>query len=911
MLRRRILSQFLCGLVLLLNAQYSRASPPLSFWYTDYNGNYGPLHTSVESACANFDNWVFPGYTFKPGARTATSVTCDVYINGVQPSDDYIRRLLAKAAWIKEICIDPVRRTYDPYWKRDPNKSLEDQCPDLPRATENACSVGNPVAPLTGQKTQPEPADFQSVGPHPLVFRRTFRSEAGRYGAGAGSIGTGWSHNWQRSLSLLLITDASPTVTAFRDDGGPVRFVRSGQDWVTAEGRSRDRIVSGAGDAGVGAWQYLVADTGAIESYDSDGRLLRVTERNGWSMVLTYTNVASPEAPGGTASLLASVRNQFGTTLLFTYDAKNRVQTLISPDGRQIQYGYQSDGSITVTWPDQTVRRYHYGEDLPGFQSFLPGRLTGVTDELGKRFATYTYKYASGGPLDGFVLSEEHAGGVDKLSFSYGTNATLVTDSNALTRNFNYQLAGKLRQPTGASGSSPIGDPFNTIQYDSGNNVSRTVDRNGNDTRYSYDALGRETQRIEGYGTADAKTTTTDWHPTWNLPLKVAAPGRVDYFSYDAKGQVLTYGWYPTNDAGGSQGLNAQPSGDVASTTWTYGANGLVATAVDKLGDTVTGQWTLAYDAQGNLASVTNMAGQTGTAVQYDAAGRLLEAVDVSGSRIKYAYDARGRMTDIDIDGIHTRYEYDAVGQLVGVVGPFDLVTRYTYDAAHRLIQILDNITIPEVPDESSLVSPFARDGAPSPSSLASISNRLASRWNAVLRWLKGWLSGVISSAHAQPAPSFPNQYTPPIQPGQSMPAYLGSSVASDLDPSLTREKATPGLYVLKFLVKVQQACGQAFSQVVDKLFSKSEPPGDCDWNKYTQLRDAVEAECKDVGAFSCRTSDARDLLQYKRAQALRCAMARTRIMRTCFRGGDEEHEIPERNAWRAVARCDSYLAQP
>ncbi|WP_455155338.1 hypothetical protein [Cupriavidus campinensis] len=140
------------------------------------------------------------------------------------------------------------------------------------------------------------------------------------------------------------------------------------------------------------------------------------------------------------------------------------------------------------------------------------------------------------------------------------------------------------------------------------------------------------------------------------------------------------------------------------------------------------------------------------------------------------------------------------------------------------------------------------------------------------------------------------------------MPAYPASSAASDLDPSLTREKVTPGLHVLRFLVRVQQACGQAISQVVNQVFNKSDPPGDCDWNKYTQLRDAVEAECKDVGAFSCRSTDAPELLHYKRAQALRCAQARTRIMRTCFRGGDAAHEMSERNAWQAVAKCDSYL---
>lgn len=749
MLGHRIRSQFFCVLVLLLSAQHSLASPPLSFWYTDYNGNYGPLHTSPESACANFDNWVFPGRTYKPGARTATTVTCDVYINGVQPSDDYTRRLLAQAAWIKEICIDPVRRTYDPYWRRDPNKSLEDQCPDLPRATENACSVGNPVAPLTGQKTQPEPADFRSVGPHPLVFRRTYRSEAGRYGAGAGSIGTGWSHNWQRSLSLLLITDITPTVTAYRDNGEPVRFVRSGQDWVTAEGRSRDRIVSGAGDAGVGAWQYLVADTGTIESYDSDGRLLRVTERNGWTMVLTYTNVASPEAPGGTASLLASVRNQFGATLRFTYDAKNRVQTLTTPDGRQIQYEYQSDGSITVTWPDQTVRRYHYGEDLPSFQTFLPGRLTGITDELGKRFATYTYKYASGGPLDGFVLSEEHAGGADKLSFSYGTNATLVTDSNALTRNFNYQLSGKLRQPTGASGSSAIGDPFNTIQYDAANNVSRTVDRNGSDTRYSYDALGRETQRIEGYGTADAQTTTTEWHPTWNLRLKVAAPGQIESFTYDAKGQTTSYTTYATIDQNGALGFAAPQAAQSTGMRWEYDTNGLVVAAIDTVDNVDNARWIYTYDAAGNLATLTNPEGKIGRVLSYDGAGRVLTAIDTSGLEVSIQYDYRGSVVKYQRGAEVVSYGYNAAGFLTTVAGPGDLRYELEYDDAHRLVAYW--LPPDQSPQSVALLAenPFSA----SPTSVQQPHARggwLAELW----RRIRFWLNALVSDAHAQPVPA-------------------------------------------------------------------------------------------------------------------------------------------------------------
>jgi len=469
-------------------SQAVQASPPQTFWVSGYGGKYGTLQATPEAACANLDNG-FPDNEYRlRGLTSLTTGVCDLYAGGVLKggNDPWWIGFFEMGIYVKETCIDPLRGTYDYYWKRNPNLGLADQCPDLPKATANACPVGNPVSPLTGQKFQNEPPDVQTVGPHPLVFRRAYRSDTSNYGA-TKAFGGGWRHNWERSLNLLLVSDPSPTITALRDDGSTVRYVKNGSQWMEAEGSSKDRIVNETGPAGIGTWQYYVAATDTVESYSGDGRLLRVTERNGWATTLAYTTSTSAEFPGGTARLLASVQNQFGAQLRFSYDVKNRLAAVTSPDEKQVRFGYLDDGTLTVTWPDQTARRYHYGE----VQSLLPNRLTGITDENGVRFSTY--RYNTGGtydPTSGFITSEEHAGGVDKLTFSYGTNATLVTDGNGFTRSFNYQLSGKLRQPTGASGPSPIGDPFNTIQYDAANRVSRTVDRNGSDTRYSYDALG-------------------------------------------------------------------------------------------------------------------------------------------------------------------------------------------------------------------------------------------------------------------------------------------------------------------------------------------------------------------------------------------------------------------------------------
>ncbi|MGE6494504.1 RHS repeat domain-containing protein [Cupriavidus metallidurans] len=757
-----------------------------------------------------------------------------------------------------------------------------------------SCAVENSIFPARGNIVQNE-IRYAAASVGDLSLVDTYRSDwaiSPRAG-----LGSRWTHNWARTLDTVAAGNVEPAIVAIRADGRPIPFYKDTTTgaWTVAQAISMDRLEAmPPGDPSGARWRYTDAASDTQEQYDDRGRLLSVRERNGWTTTLSYSDASTPANLAPQAGLLLQVSNQFGRTLNFTYDATARVAAVSGSSGQIVTYTYNASGlPERATWANGMSRQYHY-EDPVAF-----GGLTGITDEAGVRFSSYSYDG------QGRATSSEHAGGVGKVLLQYLEGAqTTVTTAVGSSRTITFQSQGGVTHPTSVSAPCPeCGNVAKTTAYDTSGNVSSRVDFDNRETRYNYDARGRETQRIEGYGSADAKTTTTEWHPTWNLPLKVAAPSRVDYFSYDAKGQVLAYSWYQTNDANGSQGLNAQPSGDVTSTNWTYDANGLVATAVDKLGSTVTGQWAFTYDAQGNLASVANMAGQTGSAVQYDAAGRLLEAVDVSGSRIKYAYDGRGRMTDVDNDGIHTKYEYDAVGQLVGIIGPYDLVTRYTYDAAHRLIQILDNITIPEAVNDFGLVSPFTVEGAAAPSSLAYVSNRLASGWNVVIRWLKDWLSAVISSAQAQAIP-LPNQYVPPIRPGQSLPAYPGSSAAPDLDPSLTPAKVAPGMYVLRFLVKIQKGCGTAV-EAIKEVFDMSKPPGDCDEDEHRRLQENVNQACDKSGQLKCKVDDVKEVLMQKMTLSRRCALARTKINDACFRGSDGNHRREAQKRWGTFDNCE------
>ncbi|HHL2418707.1 TPA: RHS repeat domain-containing protein, partial [Pseudomonas aeruginosa] len=76
-----------------------------------------------------------------------------------------------------------------------------------------------------------------------------------------------------------------------------------------------------------------------------------------------------------------------------------------------------------------------------------------------------------------------------------------------------------------------------TFTYDDQGLLTSKRDNNGNLTTYQYNVRGLETSRTEAAGTAQARTITTDWHPTLFLPVQVSEPGRITRYQYDAEGR--------------------------------------------------------------------------------------------------------------------------------------------------------------------------------------------------------------------------------------------------------------------------------------------------------------------------------------------------------------------------------------
>ena len=560
----------------------------------------------------------------------------------------------------------------------------------------------NPINLKTGNKFQKE-LDYQSSDLlSRLSFKRYYNSQLSRFNANL--IGSYWRSGFDSKI--LTYTDTSGTTPVwitvlYRDDGKGLSFIRTDGVWKSetmqdielVEVKNMENIRSG--------WKLTDAND-TVETYDIDGKLLSIEERNGFTQTLDYDLTIISGEGDDNSETLDRVTDHFGRTLHFKYHSTDAgtaydglLWKMIDPDGNEYIYDYDDIGNLEfVTYPtddNSLVQRQYLYED-----SNYPHALTGIVDENGERSHSWGYDE------QGRAVFSEHGelgSGIDRYELTFNADGTTTLDSpkgQSQTYHFEtHNYIHKISQIDGGQCTSCGGNTESTT-YDANGHVDTRTDFRGTVTNYTMNSSNQEEQRIEAQGTSLERAINTVWHPSFNLPVTITQGDRQIDFDYNANGQLESRTVTETSsgetrttnyDYTDENSLNAE--GDSIPAGLLKSIDGPLASDID-----IT---VFDYDVQGNIKTITDAEGNITEFEQYDAHGRPTEMVDINGNSIVMDYHPRGWLTSRTLtdaltgETYHTQYEYDNIGQLDKIITPAGMTLDYDYDAAHRLTDITDS----------------------------------------------------------------------------------------------------------------------------------------------------------------------------------------------------------------------------
>ena len=566
----------------------------------------------------------------------------------------------------------------------------------------------------------------------PLSWSRSYDS-TGSFDDG--SLGRGWSHGFDASVSRYTDVDAFfgrgsvdaviPTaiaVTVVDDllaDQATVPNVENARRWTLAAMVTKwwtdqlrnntagvklgaqtlgfTRCPDGTYSPAPGVTATLTENNGCFTlaerhgnryAFGADGRLASVTDPSGNETRLVYSS-----------GKLVRVENDYDASFTVSWNG-NWISGVTDCAGHSVSYGYDANGCLT-TVTDSRGKVWHSAYNGTHFgltsQTNPDGQVTvrnaynafrQVNNQVSATGYTTTFGYASvceawdRDPL-GNVLLQRYDGS--------GRSIERVERDGAITRR----------------------------EYDGQGHVQRKIDPAGHVSAFTYDDQGNLIRIGEGTG-ADYRETALAYDAQNRLTSTTDALGQTVKLSYDACHRVVRReiedGSYTVNSWTGkgllSEVKNYTPSGRCYSrTAYAYNAYGL-AKSKTVYGDGLpaTGYCIMmAYDASGRMTKKTDANGHAVT-FTYDASGRVLKATDALGRSASRTYtetgylkttrDALNRETSLTVtasgnpsvvtyaDGAVVRNAYDAVDAISSVTDARNMTTSFSRDAMSRVLRV-------------------------------------------------------------------------------------------------------------------------------------------------------------------------------------------------------------------------------
>ncbi|GEM_PF-677799 len=619
-------------------------------------------------------------------------------------------------------------------------------------------AAGEPVNPSNGNEHYEEVDVIPAMGGNGPSFTRYYNSLDT---IGSGDMGPGWRHSYSRNISVetLLIYQAQPTapqsnlysdatsacqqgwndvrnnvpglqtttatynsatgactlsnglvlpvngtnsptsktivgLRAIRDDGHVLNYAVNGST-VTPEAGVVERLNVTSGGF------TLVDGNENTETYDSTGKLLSISDRASNTQTLSY-NYQSPDSGYDSTVTIA---DNFGRSLVYALHYFNIGQRLFSV-GYGTTFHYDNNTGfltgVTIPLSNQydiyTTHQYTYTDaNWPtGLSSIIDGNPGNQST-----YAAWTYD------TQGRATSSQLAGGVQAIGFTYNANGSTTTvDAFQAQRTFTYQQAGNHMLSSGVSGAPCVPCGYSkSITYDGAGFVQSRTDYNNNVIRYINDDSndrwrGLETSRTEAYGTAQARTITTNYDANFRLPHEID-----EYVGNTASGTPVRKTVFTYDPATG--GLTQKTVTDTATNrqrTWKYKVNGYgQTTQVDGPRSDVADVTNISYwpvdtsnpTASGQIYQITDALGHITTFQTYDWLGRPLNILDPNNISIGLSYwgGPAERLSGTIVAGNQsTSYDFNPEGQLQTATMPNGAYLNCTYNAAHQLTDVYDQL---------------------------------------------------------------------------------------------------------------------------------------------------------------------------------------------------------------------------
>ncbi len=303
--------------------------------------------------------------------------------------------------------------------------------------------------------------------------------------------------------------------------------------------------------------------------YDPTGRFLVKTYTVPESTTTTYTY----DVFGNVLTETDETNASNPLTTMHEYDTWGRRKHTVYPDGTETFYyteweddsntggWFTEESHSAAPWVRKTCdsRGREIKTETVGAKGISiikmtayndKGQVATITNKYGQRTSTESFQYDARGR----VVSDQHSSGAG-CTYEYGKNTVSTTDAKGRTVTKTYNVFGDLLQVT-----DPIGGKVEYTYYSNGKPMEIT---SGNATVYmEYDEFNRRTKLVD----PDAGTVTTTYGRNGQVNSETDGRGVKTTYTYDALGRVTQRKREGVADKWGYKETNT--------TTYTYGTSG-------------------------------------------------------------------------------------------------------------------------------------------------------------------------------------------------------------------------------------------------------------------------------------------------------------------------------------------------